>query len=50
MLAGTIKGALLRNYGESPQRRHVAGICLQTLDLCKLLCPDLAARGEPCWA
>jgi len=41
-----IKWTLFPNYGESPQRRLVAGICLQMLDLCKLLIPDISAFGD----
>lgn len=43
---GVSIGKLFPNYGESPQRRHVAGICLQKLDLCKLLIPEISACGE----
>ena len=41
-----IKMKLFPNYGESPQRRDVAGICLQMLDLCKLLIPEIFVRGD----
>jgi len=34
------------NYGESPQRPYLAGICLQMLDFCKFLIPDIALYGD----
>jgi len=41
------KSKLFPNYGESPQRPHPAGICLQMLDLSKFLIPDIALFGDP---
>ena len=43
-----VAGQLFLNYGESPQRAHVAGICLQFLGLCKLLKHRISALGDTC--